>query len=83
MEDWENILLPGGKPRPGWVVDDAGDTTTAVCAPKELAAIIQTMTTLRVHVPKRYQAAWDELATFLEGCAKGGGTVCLYYDPMG
>jgi hypothetical protein len=83
MQDWENIVLPGGKPRSSWVVDDAGDTTTAVCDPKELAAIIATMATLRTNVPKKYQPAWDQLATFLKGCAKGGGTVCLYYDPMG
>jgi len=38
---------------------------------------------LRMHVGRTDLAAWDKLTAFLDDCARRGGTVCLWYDPMG
>jgi hypothetical protein len=82
MQDWETIVL-GEAPVAQWTREEHGDTIYAVCAPAELARILETMTELRAHVPAAHRKAWDELATFLEACANNGGTVSLYYDPLG
>ena len=82
MSDWEDIVL-GAEPRKHWKREEAADTITAVCAPKELERILAAMKTLRPHVEKTKLTSWDELTTFLRACAKDGGTVCLWYDPMG
>jgi len=82
MNDWEQIVL-GGEPRKHWKREEAADTITAVCAPKELERILAAMKTLRLHVRESRLASWDEFTSFLHACAKNGGTVCLWYDPMG
>ena len=82
IRDWEDILLVG-EPRKEWKRSEAADTITAVCAPKELARIIEAMKKLRVHLREAQQTQWDALTKYLVGCAKNGGTICLWYDPMG
>jgi hypothetical protein len=82
MQDWEDLVALS-EPREGWTLEEAGDTTTAVCAPKELERILAAMETLRPQIRKELVASWDELTAFLRACAKNGGTVCLWYDPMG
>ncbi|MCX5743887.1 MAG: hypothetical protein NT062_15465 [Proteobacteria bacterium] len=82
MNDWEEIVL-GAEPRKHWKRVEAADTTIAVCAPKELERILAAMKTLRPHVRASRRASWDEFTVFLHACAKNGGSVCLWYDPMG
>jgi hypothetical protein len=82
MSDWEEIVV-GAEPRKHWARKEDGDTTTVVCAPKELERILSAMKVLRPHVRKSALASWDELISFLRACAKAGGTVCLWYSPTG
>ena len=82
IQDWEEIVV-GAEPRKNWTRQEAADTVTAICAPKELERILAAMKTLRPHIRQGLVASWDELTSFLRACAKNGGTVCLWYSPTG